>query len=71
MLILNSGYTQETAESVIEGGIADAVSFGTLFISNPDLPERFAKKAGLATPEKSTFYGGDAKGYTDYPKMDL
>jgi len=71
LLILNSGYTQETAESVIEGGIADAVSFGTLFISNPDLPERFAKKAGLATPEKSTFYGGDAKGYTDYPKMDL
>ncbi len=69
-LVLNSGYDRESAGSVVERGGADAVSFGSLFIANPDLPERFAKKAHLATPEKSTFYGGDSKGYTDYPKLD-
>ncbi len=69
LLILNSGYSQETAEAVITTGGADAVSFGSLFIANPDLPERFEKKSPLASPDRATMYGGDAKGYTDYPKM--
>lgn len=71
LLILNSGYNQETAESAIAAGKADAVSFGTLFISNPDLPERFAKNAELVAPDRATFYGGDAKGYTDYTRLHL
>ena len=69
LLLLNSGYDQGTAEAVIENGGADAVSFGTLFISNPDLPERFEKKAVLTSPDRATMYGGNAKGYIDYPKM--
>ena len=45
------------------------VAFGRLFISNPDLPERLRLDAPLNTPDLATFYGGDAKGYTDYPTL--
>lgn len=69
ILILNLGYNQAAAEAVLDNGIADAVSFGSLFIGNPDLPERFELNAPLNSADRSTFYGGDAKGYTDYPKF--
>jgi 2,4-dienoyl-CoA reductase-like NADH-dependent reductase (Old Yellow Enzyme family) len=65
--IANEGFTKETAVQVIGAGEADAVAFGQLFISNPDLPERFAADAPLTNPDPETFYGGGEKGYTDYP----
>ncbi len=68
LLILNLGYSQQTADETIAKGLADAISFGTHFIANPDLPERFEKGIPLATPDRATMYGGTAKGYTDYPK---
>ncbi|HBM28746.1 MAG TPA: alkene reductase, partial [Halomonas sp.] len=49
---------------------ADAVAFGRPYIANPDLPERFRVNAPLTEPNHETFYGGDEKGYTDYPFMD-
>lgn len=67
LLVLNGGFNQETAEAAIAEGRADAISFGSAFIANPDLPERFAKGAPLAVPDRATMYGGDSKGYTDYP----
>lgn len=45
------------------------MAFGRLFIANPDLPERFRIDAALNRYDRSTFYGGDAKGYTDYPAL--
>jgi N-ethylmaleimide reductase len=66
-LILNAGYTQATAEQAIQNKLTDAVSFGTAFLANPDLPQRFERHAELNAPDQATFYGGDAKGYTDYP----
>lgn len=69
LLILNAGYNQVTAEAAIDEGRADAISFGSLFIANPDLPERFAKGAPLAVPDRVGFYGGTDKGYIDYPKF--
>jgi N-ethylmaleimide reductase len=68
-LIANGGYTLETANRAISSGEADLVSFGALFLANPDLPNRFARNAPLNTPDPSTYYGGDAKGYTDYPAL--
>ena len=59
-----------TAQRVIERGGADAVAFGRLFIANPDLPERFAQDAPLNAYDRPTFYGGGAKGYTDYPTLE-
>ena len=47
--------------------VADLVGFGTLSIWNPDLPERFKNNWPLTPADQKTFYGGDAKGYTDYP----
>lgn len=69
--IANEGFTQESAEAIIASGNADAVAFGKLFIANPDLPKRFATGAKLNEWDASTFYGGTAKGYTDYPALDL
>lgn len=64
----NNGYDLEGGNNAIEQGHADMVAYGKLFIANPDLPERFAKNLPLNTPDQATFYGGDEKGYTDYPK---
>jgi len=68
-LIVCGGYDQARAEQVLEQGQADAVAFGQLYIANPDLVERFKLNAPLNKPHAATFYGGDAKGYTDYPSL--
>ncbi|MEW6351560.1 MAG: alkene reductase [Thermodesulfobacteriota bacterium] len=65
----NGGFRRERAETALEALDVDMVSFGRAFISNPDLPERFARKAPLSPPDASTFYGGGEKGYTDYPAL--
>jgi len=65
----NCGYTLEKAQTALEQGDADLVSFGSLYIANPDLPERFKAGAELNTPDQNTFYGGDEHGYTDYSTM--
>ncbi len=59
--------TKEIAEQLLAKDVADLFGFGTLFISNPELPERFKNNWPLTPPDQKTFYGGDAKGYTDYP----
>jgi N-ethylmaleimide reductase len=68
-IMVNASYTGERAEAVISEGLAQLVSFGKLFISNPDLPERLKLGRPLATPNHLTFYGGGAAGYTDYPTL--
>jgi N-ethylmaleimide reductase len=68
-LVVNSGYDRDSAELAIRGGEADAVSFATAYLANPDLPERFALAAPLNAPDRATFYGGGVQGYTDYPTM--
>ncbi len=70
-LIVNDGYTADTAEATLLRGEADLVSFGASFLANPDLVERFRRGLPLNTPDRSTFYGGDARGYTDYPEYEL
>jgi N-ethylmaleimide reductase len=69
IFVLNVGYDRKSAEQALQTGLADAVTFGTLFISNPDLPERFFLDAPLATADASTFYSGSEEGYTDYPPL--
>lgn len=65
----NAGYNFERASNAIKNGGADLISFGALYIANPDLVERFKKGAALNEPDQETYYGGDAKGYTDYPAL--
>ena len=67
VLMTNTGFDRESGNRVVESGLADLVAYGVPFISNPDLVERFAKKAPLAPADSSTFYMGGEKGYIDYP----
>jgi len=64
--IANNGYDLELADKVLEAGAADLIAFGKPFISNPDLVERLKRGAPLNAWDTATFYGGGAKGYTDY-----
>ena len=68
--IANCGYDAGRAEAAIAAGEADLVSFGSLFLANPDLVERFRRGAALNAPDPATFYQGEEKGYTDYPTLD-
>lgn len=63
------GYDQAMGEAVLEAGLADAVAYGRLYISNPDLAERFLQGAALNTYDRASFYGGAEVGYTDYPTL--
>ena len=67
--IANNGYDFKLATEVLEQNKADLIAFGKQFISNPDLVERLKLGAPLNPFDKSTFYGGGAKGYTDYPAL--
>ena len=61
--------TKEKAAALIHEGLADAAAFARLYISNPDLVERFRRGAAIAPSDTSTYYGGTEKGYTDYPAL--
>ncbi|AXK72104.1 alkene reductase [Lysobacter sp. TY2-98] len=67
--IVNNGYDLEMAQAAVREGRADAVAFGRLFISNPDLVRRLREGAPLVEPDRDTFYSGGAKGYVDYPAL--
>ncbi len=68
-LIANKAYDLARANSVLRSGAADLVSFATLYIANPDLPERLRRGAEFNAADRKTYYGGGAKGYTDYPAL--
>jgi N-ethylmaleimide reductase len=68
-LILNGGYDARSGNKAIEDGLADLISFGVLFLANPDLPERFRVEAPFNREDMATFYVGEEKGYTDYPSL--
>jgi 2,4-dienoyl-CoA reductase-like NADH-dependent reductase (Old Yellow Enzyme family) len=66
-LVLNQEYTKELADADLASGLADAISFGRPYISNPDLVERLRIGAELTPDNFKTWYTPDAEGYTDYP----
>lgn len=66
VFISAGGYNPELAKQAVENGAVDAVAFGRWFISNPDLPNKISQNLPLTKYDRATFYGGDAKGYTDY-----
>jgi len=68
-LISAGGYVRDEALKAVESGTVDAVAFGRLFISNPDLPKRLELGSELNSYDRQTFYGGGEKGYTDYPAL--
>lgn len=67
--MLNNGYDRALALAAVESGQADLVAFGKAYIANPDLVERLQADAPLNPLDASTLYGGDERGYTDYPAL--
>ena len=67
--IANGSYTGELAEHSLSNDNSDFIAFGVPFIANPDLPKRIKQGSSLSPADPNTFYGGDAKGYTDYPSL--
>ncbi|GAA1327146.1 hypothetical protein GCM10009647_064800 [Streptomyces sanglieri] len=67
---LTDGPTGPDDHSVVDDGLADIIAYGALFIANPDLPARLKAGGPFNTPDPSTFFGGGAKGYVDYPALD-
>lgn len=67
VLMTAGGFTGETANAAIANGHADAIAFGRIFISNPDLPARLQHGHPITSYNRATFYGGEEAGYTDYP----
>ena len=68
--IVNNGYDRAMALDAVASQQADAVAFGVPYLANPDLVVRLEQDAPLNTPDSDTFYGGGAKGYTDYPTLE-
>jgi N-ethylmaleimide reductase len=69
-LVAAGNFGAADGRAFVAEGWADAIAYGRYFISNPDLPARIAKGAALTPYHRPTFYGGDAKGYTDYPTLE-
>ncbi|MGA9913798.1 alkene reductase [Paraburkholderia sp.] len=68
-IIVAGNYDKARAEWVISSGYADLVAFGRPFVANPDFPHRLANDLPLASFDGSTLFGGDDRGYTDYPSL--
>jgi N-ethylmaleimide reductase len=69
LYVVNGGYDGPSGEQALQTGHADAVAYGRTFLANPDLPRRLQLGAALNEPDPTTFYGGDAAGYTSYPAL--
>lgn len=69
VFVANQALDPSAAARLVSAGEADAVSWGRQFIANPDLPRRLEEGAPLNEPRPESFYGGDARGYTDYPAL--
>jgi len=69
VLISSGSHNAESANRLVDAGQAQLIAFGRLAISNPDLPERLELGAELNPYDRNSFYGGDEKGYTDYPRL--
>lgn len=68
--LIGGGLTRDSAEGVLAEGKADATVFGSAFLANPDLPERFRQGAALNAPDRNTFFAPPtARGYIDYPAL--
>lgn len=67
VIIVAGRYTRERGEDLLQQGLVDLIAFGRPFIANPDLPARLAQHWPLAELDSTRLFGGDARGYSDYP----
>lgn len=70
LIVNRPGRPRDQLAADIEAGLADLASVGTMALANPDLVTRLQTNAPLNEPDRASFYGGDARGYTDYPTLE-
>ncbi|MEN7550863.1 alkene reductase [Rapidithrix thailandica] len=70
-MIYSGKYTKEKAVSALQEGWVDMIGFGRPFIANPDLPYRLKHDLPLSEGDRTTYFGGGAKGYVDYPSVQV
>jgi N-ethylmaleimide reductase len=70
ILISSGGHLRDSGNILLNHAQADLIAYGRPALANPDLPRRFEQGANLNEPDYDTFYGGDEKGYTDYPTLE-
>jgi 2,4-dienoyl-CoA reductase-like NADH-dependent reductase (Old Yellow Enzyme family) len=68
-LILNSDYDLARAQRDLQSGLADGISFGRPFVSNPDLPHCFRAGVAITEADMNTLYSQGEEGYVDYPAV--
>jgi len=69
-IVVAGRYTKDRGSDIVEAGLADVVAYARPFIANPDLPRRFRENLPLADFEGTTLFGGDERGYSDYPSVE-
>lgn len=69
LLLVRAGRTRENLQQDLEAGLADVLPLGTWALANPDVVQRLKTGASFNKPDKATYYGGGAAGYTDYPTL--
>jgi N-ethylmaleimide reductase len=70
LLLNRRGADLETRINDVESGLADVITVGTQTLANPDLVDRIKTGVALNDADRSTFYGGDERGYIDYPTLE-
>jgi len=70
LLVNRPGQALEKIAADVEAGLADVMTIGRWALANPDFIERYRAGAPMNEPDPATFYGGDERGYTDYPRLD-
>ncbi|MFK7748705.1 MAG: alkene reductase [Kordia sp.] len=70
-LMINTDFTFEKGNAVLEANEADLVAFGKPYISNPDLVARFEHGISLSDWDAETFYTTGEKGFLDYPNANI
>ncbi|MEW5688396.1 MAG: alkene reductase [Pseudomonadota bacterium] len=68
--IANNLYDRDLAIAARAANTADMIAFGRPFIGNPDLVERLRRDAPLVVADPRAYYGGGARGYTDFPTLE-
>ena len=70
-LILNRpGRTRDAIGTDVTSGLADLEAYGQMVLANPDFVTRVKTGAPMNDARRETFFGGDARGYVDYPALD-
>ncbi|QOG18671.1 MULTISPECIES: alkene reductase [Bradyrhizobium] len=69
LIVNRPGRPRDLIGADVAAGLADMEAYGQMVLANPDVMARLKSGAPLNEADRTTFFGGDARGYTDYPAL--